>query len=459
MDADDAPDSSAAPGPPPEWDMPPVADAPSPPPPPPPPPPPLAPPGYVPPPPPYGWPAMVSTPPTAPTGLSVPTAPGGVAVSERAQREHRKSSAIVGFVIAAVVFVTAFGLGHNGGLGGSSSSSSPPAIVSSNNNGSVNASGVSDKVRAAVVNINTTLSDGGEAAGTGIVLTEDGTVLTNNHVIDGATDIQVEIGGNGTMKPAKIVGYDATNDIAVIKIKNVSNLETATLGDSSRVAVSDTVIAIGNALGKGGDPTVTSGIVSGLNKEITAGDANGGNAETLRNMIQIDAAIQPGDSGGPLVNTDGEVIGINTAAAASGGFRQSAANVAFAIPINNAKAIAQQIIDGRSSATVHIGERGIIGVSIQSDTAQSGGRTSSGSPSAGSGAQVLAVQPGSPAADAGLAKDDVITAINDTTVRGSADLNAAMSPYHPGDKVKITWTDSSGKSRSATITLILGPPA
>jgi S1-C subfamily serine protease len=176
-------------------------------------------------------------------------------------------------------------------------------------------------------------------------------------------------------------------------------------------------------------------------------------------MIQIDAAIQPGDSGGPLVNTAGEVIGINTAAASSGGFRQTAANVAFAIPINNARAIAQQIIDGRSSATVHIGERGIIGVSIQSDTAQSGGRTSSGSPSTGAGAHVLGVEAGSPADDAGLAQDDVITAINDTTVRGSADLNAAMSPYHPGDKVKITWTDGGGKNHSETITLIPGPPA
>jgi len=239
----------------------------------------------------------------------------------------------------------------------------------------------------------------------------------------------------------------------------VSNLKTATIGDSTKVAVSDTVIAIGNALGKGGDPTVTAGIVSGLNKEITAGDANGGNAETLRNMIQIDAAIQPGDSGGPLLNTAGEVIGINTAAASSGGFRQTAANVAFAIPINNARAIAQQIIDGHSSATVHIGERGIIGVSIQSDAAQSGGRTSSGSPSTGSGAQVLGVESGSPADDAGLGENDVITSVNDTTVRGSTDLNAAMSPYHPGDKVKLTWTDTSGKSHTATITLIPGPPA
>jgi S1-C subfamily serine protease len=433
MDADDAPVPGSDPDPPP-------------------PPPAVAPAGYVPPPPPYGWPAMVSTPSTEPPSSAVPSG-GGVAVAERAQREHRKSSAIVGFVIAAVVFITAFGLGHNGGLGGSGNSSSPSAIVSSNNNGSVDTSSDSAKVSAAVVNINTTLSGGGEAAGTGVVLTEDGIVLTNNHVIDGATDIQVEIDGNGTLKPAKIVGYDATDDIAVIKIRNVSNLKTVTLGDSSRVSVSDTVIAIGNALGKGGSPTVTSGIVSALNQQITAGDANGGNAETLRNMIQIDAAIQPGDSGGPLVNTAGEVIGINTAAATSGGFRQSASNVAFAIPINSAKSIAQQIVDGRASASVHIGERGIIGVSIQSDTG------TSGSTSSGSGARVLAVEDGSPAAGAGIGKDDVIIGVNDTTVRGSTDLNAAMAPYHPGDRVKISWTDSSGQKHSETITLMLGPPA
>ncbi len=372
-----------------------------------------------------------------------------MAVSERAQRDRKKSSAIVGFVIAAVVFITAFGLGHNGGL--DSGGSSPPAIVSSNNNGSVDTSTVSDKVSPSVVNINTTLSGGGEAAGTGIVLTSDGVVLTNNHVIDGATDILVEIDGSGSLKSAKVLGYDATNDVAVIKIKNVSNLKAATLGDSSQVAVSDTVIAIGNALGKGGAPTVTSGVISGLDREITAGDANGGNAETLRNMIQIDAEIQPGDSGGPLVNTDGEVIGINTAAAASGGFRQAAANVAFAIPINNAKAIADQIIAGRTSATVHIGERGIIGISIQSDTV-AGRRTTTG-------AVVIGVEPGSPGDSAGLAEDDVITAINDTPVHNSTDLNTVMSPFHPGDKVKITWTDSAGEKHTETIALMLGPPA
>jgi len=390
------------------------------------------------------------SPPTEPARVPFAGSTPSVRVSERAQRDRKKSSAIVGFVIAAVVFITAFGLGHNGGLGGSGGSS-PPAIVSSNNNSSVDTSTVADKVSPSVVNINTTLSGGGEAAGTGIVLTSDGVVLTNNHVIDGATDVQVEINGSGSFKPAKVLGYDATNDVAVIKIKNVSNLKAATLGDSSQVTVSDTVIAIGNALGKGGAPTVTSGIISGLDREITAGDANGGNAETLRNMIQIDAEIQPGDSGGPLVNTDGEVIGINTAAAASGGFRQSAANVAFAIPINNAKAIADQIIAGRTSATVHIGDRGIIGVSIQGDTV-AGRRTTTG-------AVVIGVEPGSPGDSAGLAKDDVITAINDTPVHSATDLNTVMSPFHPGDKVKITWTDSAGEKHSETVSLMLGPPA
>ena len=168
-------------------------------------------------------------------------------------------------------------------------------------------------------------------------------------------------------------------------------------------------------------------------------------------MIQIDAEIQPGDSGGPLLNTDGEVIGINTAAAASGGFRQSAANVAFAIPINNAKAIADQIIAGRTSATVHIGERGIIGISIQSDTV-AGRRTTTG-------AVVIGVEPGSPGASAGLAKDDVIISINDTPVHNATDLNTVMSPFHPGDKVKITWTDSAGEKRTETVSLMLGPPA
>ena len=345
------------------------------------------------------------------------------------------------FVIAAVVFIAAYGLGNNGGFGGSSSTvSSNESAVVSNNARDLDTAAISAKVSPGVVNINTTVAGGGSAAGTGMVLTPDGEVLTNSHVIGGATDIRVEIGGSGTTRPAKVLGYSITEDVALIKVRNVSNLTTVTLGDSTRVTVNDRVVAIGNALGRGGNPAISPGVVAALNQTITAGDG-GGNAEILRNMIQIQAEIQPGDSGGPLVNTAGEVIGMNTAAA-SRYFRQSSANVAFAIPINDARAIAEQISQGKESASIHIGERGIIGVSIRS----------------AAGAVVWAVEEGSPAEEAGIQPEDTITGVNSTTIRSAAELNAAMSPFQPGDRVTISWTDSAGEERSETVTLVLGPP-
>jgi S1-C subfamily serine protease len=350
-------------------------------------------------------------------------------------------------VVAVVVFLTGFGLGRSHEL------EADPARTTAAASGSPNGTNVADAVSAAVVNVNTTLSNGGQAAGTGMVLTPDGVVLTNNHVIDGATEIVVEL-PTGEFKGAKVLGYNVTEDVAVIKIKSVSGRPTVKLGDSSKLAVGDPVTAIGNALGKGGAPTVTSGIVAALNKTITAGDAGGANTEVLKGMIQISAQIQPGDSGGPLVNAAGEVVGMNTAAAAGAGFRQSAGNVAFAIPINNARAIAEAIQAGKGSTATHIGERAILGVSVQTGTASpSGGRAQSGS-----GAGVAGVQSGSPADGAGIKTGDVITAIGDTPVTGSSALNAAMALYHPGDKVAVTWVDAGGQKHTQSVVLAAGPP-
>ena len=413
-------------------------DVPGAPPPPSPPPPPVPPPGA------YG---PFGVPPT------VSLDPPPVTSAPRARGSQPKAGTIVAVVVAVVVFLTAFGLGRTRELeSGGSGSSGTSAVVS--NNGAGGASGVADAVTPAVVNINTTLSGGGKAAGTGMLLTDDGVVLTNNHVIEGSTDIEVEL-SNGEFKDAKVLGYNVTEDVAVIKVKSVSGLPTVTLGDSSKLSAGDPVTAIGNALGRGGAPTVTSGIIAALNETITAGDAGGGNSEVLKGMIQISAEIQPGDSGGPLVDADGAVIGMNTAAATGGGFRQSTANVAFAIPINNARAIAEAIQAGKESATVHIGERGILGISVQSDpTPRTGGTRPTGN-----GASVIAVQPGSPADKAGMVSGDTITAIGSTAVGGSQELNAAMSPYHPGEKVSVTWVDAAGQKHQQTVTLMVGPPA
>lgn len=408
------------------------------PPPPPPQPPPIPPPGA------YG-----------PFGVPPPELPAPYAAAPMSppRRSQAKAGTIVGVVVAVVVFLAAFGLGRTHGLDADGSGSSGTSAVVSDNSQN-GAARVADAVAPAVVNINTTLSGGGKAAGTGMLLTHDGVVLTNNHVIEGAIDIEVEL-GTGDFEEATVLGYNVTEDVAVIKIKGVSGLPTVRLGDSSKVSAGDPVTAIGNALGKGGAPTVTSGIVAALNETITAGDAGGGNSERLDGMIQISAEIQPGDSGGPLVDADGEVIGMNTAAATGGGFRQSTANVAFAIPINNARAIAEAIQAGKESATIHIGERGILGVSVQSDpTARTGGTRPTGN-----GASVIAVQPDSPADRAGLVFGDTITAIGGVAVVGPQELEAAMSPYHPGDKVSVGWVDAAGQKHTRSVTLMVGPPA
>src|SRR5215469_5525421 len=203
-----------------------------------------------------------------------------------------------------------------------------------------------------LVDINTTLGlAGGAAAGTGQVLTSSGEVLTNNHVIDGATSIKATDIGNGRTYTAKVIGYDQTKDIAVIQLQGASGLQTVNTGNSSSATVGQKVVALGNALGKGGTPSVAVGHITGLNASITASDASAGTSEHLNGLIHHDAPIQPGDSGGPLVNTAGQVVGINTAASGSTGFQfqtgqNSRPTQAFAIPINEALALASQIEAG-----------------------------------------------------------------------------------------------------------------
>ncbi len=209
---------------------------------------------------------------------------------------------------------------------------------------------IAAKTDPSLVDINTNLGlQGGAAAGTGQVLTSNGEILTNNHVIAGATSIKATDIGNGRTYTAKVVGYDQTKDIAVIQLQGASGLQTADLGNSSSAAVGQKVVALGNALGKGGTPSVVTGHITGLNASITAQDEGAATSENLTGLIHHNAPIQPGDSGGPLVNTYGQVVGINTAA--SSGFQfQSGATQAFAIPINEAMSIASQIVAGHSSS-------------------------------------------------------------------------------------------------------------
>jgi len=332
-----------------------------------------------------------------------------------------------------------------------------------NGNGNGNSSGngvvpsrITDKVNPAVVDIFTTIDTGsstGEAAGTGMILTADGEVLTNNHVIDGATAIRVEIVGTGETHSAKVLGYDVVDDVALLKIDGVSGLETIDTADASTVQIGDSIFAIGNAGGRGGTPAASSGSVTALDQKVTAGDSGSGDSETLHGMIQISAPIEPGDSGGPLVDSDGRIIGMNTAAAQNDSFfGGGGSTTAFAIPIEKALQVVDQIRNGQNSDTVHVGDRAILGVQVRNP-----GALGNGTP-ATSGAAVVGVQSGTPAGDAGIGAGDVITSVDGKTVQSASDLTAMMFPYHPGDKVDITWVDPNGSSHSDTLALIAGPP-
>ena len=245
------------------------------------------------------------------------------------------------------------------------------------------------------------------------MLTSNGEILTNNHVVDGATKITVTVVSTGQSYTATVVGTDATDDVAVLQLSDASGLSTAKLS-SDAASVGDAVTAVGNAGGTGGTPSAATGTVTALDQSITASDEAGSDPEQLTGMIQVDADIQAGDSGGPLYDSDGEVVGIDTAASSG----QSASTVGFAIPIAKATSIADRIESGEDSATIQQGTPAFLGVQLAQDA--TGGATISG------------VVDGSPAAEAGLQAGDTITAVGGTTVDSADALSAALAKQRPG---------------------------
>jgi S1-C subfamily serine protease len=396
------------------------------------------------------------------------------------RRNHKRGLILTGAVALAAGATAGALIGSTHGVTASTMTAASRTPLS--------ASQIASRVDPALVDIVTTLGhQGGRAAGTGIVLTSDGEVLTNNHVIRGATSIKVTDVGNGRTYTAKVVGYDASRDVAVIQLQNASGLTTANLGDSSSVQTGDAVTALGNAGGKGGTPSVASGTVTALNQSITASDeGSGANSEQLSELIETNADIQPGDSGGALVDAYGQVIGMNTAASAGTQFQsesgQSAAQ-AYAIPIDNAETIADQIEAGQSSSTVHIGATAFLGIESGGSSSGSGSGDSGGfggfgqgdgsgfggfgqgdgsgsdGSSASSGVTISGALSGSAAANAGLAAGDTITSVGGQTVSSTSDIQQALVKYHPGDKISVSWVDQSGQSHTATVTLDSGPAA
>jgi S1-C subfamily serine protease len=318
-------------------------------------------------------------------------------------------------------------------------------------------------VNTAIVNIDASNTyQGSMGAGTGIVISSDGKVLTNNHVIRGATRISVTDVGNGQTYDAEVVGYDPSHDVAVLQLQGASGLATASLGESSKLSVGDGIVGIGNAGGTG-SPSYAAGSVTGLRKTITATDELGGSSEQLSNLIQVDANIQPGDSGGPLVDSNGKVVGMITAGSAgfSGfDFRGTSSGAAYAIPIDDASKLAVQMIAGHASSTTHIGGTAFLGVSVASTGDGFGAFFGGGQgSSSGSGVTVGDVVPNEPAQKAGLAAGDTITSIDGRSVDSPTALSSLMLGHHPGDRVKLAWTDTSGASHSTSVVLGSGPPA
>jgi S1-C subfamily serine protease len=431
---------------------------------------------------------------------------GAYPVPEPPRRSRGRHA--LGLTATAVV---ALAVGAGAGIGLSQGGSTPSGNVTATSKTMLTTSQIASRVDPGLVDVTSTLGlQGATAMGTGMVLTSNGEILTNNHVVNGATSVSVTDIGNGKTYKATVVGYDESHDVAVLQLSGASGLTTATTGNSSTVKVGDSVVGLGNAGGAGGTPSVAPGTVTALNQSITASDEGSGSSEQLSGLIESNANIQPGDSGGPLVNSYGQIIGMDTAASSSGsqvgggsgsgsggsgngfggfggsgsgfggfggsgsgsgsGFGgssngsgsgssngsdngssnsgQGSGTQGFSIPIDTALSVASQIEAGQASSTVHIGATAFLGLEIASSDQQGS-----------SGVALAGTASGTPAAAAGLGQGDVITSLGGQSVSTGTDIQNILVGHHPGDTISIGWTDASGQSHTATVTLASGPTA
>ncbi|HEY8526984.1 MAG TPA: trypsin-like peptidase domain-containing protein [Acidimicrobiales bacterium] len=306
--------------------------------------------------------------------------------------------------------------------------------------GSMDVQAILQEVEESVVTIETSGLEHGalfEGAGTGVVLSEDGLVLTNAHVLEGSDGISVRM-FDGSTHDASLVGSAVSNDLAVIRIEGVSGLQPATLGSSDSLDVGEPVIAIGNALNLGGQPTVTTGIVSALSRTITASDGT-----TLTDLIQTDAAINPGNSGGPLVDSSGEVVGINTA------ILENTQNIGFSIAIDSVRSIIEDLQSGNGEITPDTPLLGVSTISLDTVTESVIEQLDI---SADEGAFVVEVEPGSGADDAGLRQGDVILEVDGEPITSSEDLGEVVRSSEVGQELEIT-IERDGEQRTVTAEL------
>ena len=295
---------------------------------------------------------------------------------------------------------------------------------------------------AGVVDVEAALGfQGAESFGTGIIVSSSGEVITNNHVINGATTVRAVVVSTGVTYTATVVGTDPSHDIAVLQLQRANGLTTVQLGNSDSVKVGAAITTVGNAGGRGGQPTITTGRVTALGRTVSATDESGGSSETLHGLIEVNAALQPGDSGGPLVDSHGAVVGIDSIGTQSA--RSAAARRGYAIPINTAIAVDRAIDAGQRSGAITLGRPAFLGILTAST---------------GNAAVVVEqVLPRTAAATIGLRAGDRLVAVAGTTVHTVADLTAILHGLQAGRTVSITWITANGTTRHASAVLGSGP--
>ena len=390
-----------------------------------------------------------------PSGLVPPeprpqVAPAPQFAAPEPPRPMRRGAIVATAAGAALLLVGSGFLGHalwalNDNTGAKSSEielgrpghSLPLPQVASENDLDVTAATVAETVGVVTILTDLYYDDQSQAAGTGSILSSDGTVLTNNHVIEGSTSIEVTVESTGETYEAIVLGTDKTKDVALLQLVDAEDLDTVEL-NYDEPSIGDEVRSIGNALGTGDLVTARGDVVS-LGESLSISDGNGNSYEELDNLIEVDADVVSGDSGGPLVDDDGEVIGMVTAAS-SGGSNISG----FAVTTADAMDVVEQILDGDESGTVNIGATAFMGVTL-ADVQDQGGVTLNGT---------LA---DTPADKAGLESGDTIMSVDGVTVTTVEELKAEVAKHEPGDVIEVTYTDANGASQTVELTLTEGP--
>ncbi len=297
-------------------------------------------------------------------------------------------------------------------------------------------------VEPAVVRIDTTVDyQNAFGIGTGIVLDPNGAVLTNFHVVQGANDIDATVAGR--TYPAELVGYDRGRDIAVLQLLGATGLPAAPIGDSSKLVPGEPVVALGNSAGTGAPLVREVGTVTAFGRTVNAEDTLTGSSDELTGLIEFEAPVRAGDSGGPVVNSAGQVVGLTTAASVN--FRLGPGGEGFAIPINDAMAVASQIRSRVPSDSVHIGPPTLLGVGVRT------------APQRGRGVIIEEVLRGGPADGAGLRDGDVLIALDGVPLDSATTLTYVLDRHYPGDVVDVTWIDAAGQERTGKATLAMGP--